>query len=91
MNRNAISYKNHCFPLEIISRAVWPYFRFPLSLRLVEEILLERGIIVSHETISRWGRKFGSSYAKQLRRKNPSHRDTWYLDEVVVSTGGKKR
>lgn len=90
MNRNAISYKNHRFPPEIIARAVWLYYRFPLSLRLVEGMLLERGIIVSYETIRRWGRKFGPAYAKQLRRKKPSHRDIWYLDEVVVSIGGKK-
>jgi len=89
MNRNAISYKNHRFPPEIIARAVWLYYRFPLSLRLVEEMLLERGIIVSYETIRRWGRKFGPAYAKQLRRKKPSHHDIWYLDEVVVSIGSR--
>ena len=90
MNRNAISYKHHRFPAEIIARAVWLYYRFPLSLRLVEEMLLERGIVVSYETIRRWGRKFGPAYAKQLRCKQPSHRDIWHLDEVVVSVGGKK-
>lgn len=90
MNRNAISYKHHRFPAEIIARAVWLYYRFPLSLRLVEEMLLERGIVVSYETIRRWGRKFGPAYAKQLRFKQPSHRDIWHLDEVVVSVGGKK-
>lgn len=66
------------------------YFRFPLSLRLVEELLLERGIVVSYETIRRWGRKFGPAYAKQIRRRRPSHRDVWHLDEVVVSIAGRK-
>jgi putative transposase len=61
-----------------------------LSLRLVEEMLLERGIVVSYETIRRWGRTFGAAYAKQLRRKKPSRKDIWHLDEVVISIGGQK-
>jgi len=61
-----------------------------LSLRLVEEMLLERGIVGSYETIRRWGRKFGAAYAKQLRRKKPSRKDIWHLDEVVISIGGRK-
>jgi putative transposase len=56
---NPVSYKRHRFPSQIIAHAVWLYFRFPLSLRLVEEMLLERGIIVSYETIRRWALKFG--------------------------------
>ena len=91
MNPSILSYKNHRFPPQIIAHAVWLYFRFPLSLRLVEEMLLERGIIVSYETIRRWSRKFGGAYAKQLRRKEPSRKDIWHLDEVVVSIGGRKR
>lgn len=90
MNTRAFSYKHHRFPPQIIVRAVWLYFRFPLSLRLVEEMLLERGIVVSYETIRRWGQEFGSAYAGQLRRKKPSHRDIWHLDEVVISIGGRK-
>jgi putative transposase len=85
-----ISYKRHRFPPQIIAHAVWLYFRFPLSLRLVEEMLLERGIVVSYETIRRWGRKFGPEYAGRLRRKRPSPSDVWHLDEVVVSIAGKK-
>lgn len=69
---------------------MWLYFRFPLSLRLVEEIFLERGIVVSYETIRRWGRKFGAAYAKQLRRKKPPRKAIWHLDEVVISIGGRK-
>jgi putative transposase len=90
MSSTIISYKNHRFPPQIISHAVWLYFRFPLSLRLVEEMLLERGIVVSYETIRRWCRKFGAAYAKQLRRKKPSRKDIWHLDEVVISIGGQK-
>ncbi|NLS08106.1 IS6 family transposase, partial [Rhizobium sp. P32RR-XVIII] len=90
MKSSSISYKRHRFPQQIIAHAVWLYFRFPLSLRLVEELLLERGIIVSYETIRRWGRKFRSAYAKQLRRRRPSRQDVWHLDEVVVSIAGRK-
>jgi putative transposase len=85
-----ISYKRHRFPPEIIAHAVWLYFRFPLSLRLVEEMLLERGIVVSYETVRRWALKFGPAYARRLRRKTPSRRDIWHLDEVVVTIAGQK-
>ena len=85
-----VSYKRHRFPPEIIAHAVWVYFRFPLSLRLVEEMLLERGILVSYETVRRWALKFGPSYARRLRRKTPSRRDIWHLDEVVVTIAGQK-
>ena len=85
MKKPAISYKRHRFPQQIIAHAVWLYFRFPLSLRLAEELLLERGIVVSYETIRRWGLKFGPAYAKQLRRRRSSLQDVWHLDEVVIS------
>jgi putative transposase len=85
-----ISYKHHRFPPEIIAHAVWLYFRLPLSLRLVEEMLLERGIVVSYETVRRWAVKFGPAYARRLRRKTPSRRDIWHLDEVVVTIAGQK-
>jgi putative transposase len=87
---NLVSYNRHRFPPQIIAHAVWLYFRFPLSLRLVEEMLLKRGIIVSYETIRRWGRKFGPDYARRLRRKPPRPTDIWHLDEVVVSIAGRK-
>ena len=89
MKNSTISYKRHRFPQQVIAHAVWLYFRFPLSLRLVEEMLLERGIVVSYETIRRWGWKFGPAYVKQLRRRRPSQRDVWHLDEVVVSIGAE--
>jgi putative transposase len=85
-----VSYKRHRFPPQIIAHAVWLYFRFPLSLRLVEEMLLERGIVVSYESVRRWALKFGPAYARRLRRKTPSRRDVWHLDEVVVTIAGQK-
>jgi putative transposase len=85
-----VSYKRHRFPPQIIAHAVWLYFRFPLSLRLVEEMLLERGIVVSYETVRRWALKFGPAYARRLRRKTPSCRDIWHLDEVVITISGQK-
>jgi putative transposase len=69
MTLRPVSYKRHRFPREIIAHAVWLYFRFPLSLRLFEEMLLERGIVVSYETIRRWAIKFGADYARRLKRK----------------------
>ncbi|MBA8841019.1 IS6 family transposase [Ochrobactrum sp. RH2CCR150] len=90
MNSSPICYKRHRFPPKIIAHAVWLYFRFPLSLRLVEEMLLERGIVVSYETIRRWGLKFAPDCACRLQRKRPGPNDIWHLDEVVVSIAGKK-
>src|ERR687890_467721 len=84
------SYAGHRFPPEVIAHAVWLYFRFPLGLRLVEEMLLERGILVSYETVRRWALKFGPAYARRLRRKAPSRRDIWHLDEVVVTISGQR-
>src|SRR5215207_9975275 len=71
----------HRYPAEIISHAVWLYFRFPLSLRMVEEMLAARGIDVSHETVRQWARKFGQSFANQIRRRLPCAGDKWHLDE----------
>lgn len=85
-----VSYKRHRFPPQIIAYAVWLYFRFPLSYRLVEEMLLERGILVSYESVRRWAQKFGPAYARRLKRKTPSRRDIWHLDEVVITIAGKK-
>jgi putative transposase len=84
------SYAGYRFPAEIISHAVWLYFRFPLSLRHVDEILAARGITVSHETVRQWGLKFGQSFANQIRRRMPCAGDKWHLDEVAVKIAGKK-
>ena len=83
MTEPPINCKRHRFPPQIIAHAVWLYFRFPLSLRLVEELLFERGIAVSYETVRRWAMKFGLDYARRLKRKKPGRRDIWHLDEIV--------
>jgi putative transposase len=78
------SYAGHRFPAEVISHAVWLYFRFPLSLRMVEEMLAARGIIVSHESVRQWALKFGQALANQIGRRLPVSGDKWHLDEVVI-------
>lgn len=90
MQTPSISYKRHRFPPEIIAHAVWLYVRFNLSLREVEEMLLERGIDVSYETIRRWTAKFGLQIARNLRRRQARAGDVWHLDEVVVKISGRK-
>jgi putative transposase len=80
----------HRFPAEVISQAVWLYFRFPLSLRMVEEMLAARGIVVSHETIRQWALKFGQEFANQIRRRLPRAGDKWHLDEAVIKIAGVK-
>ena len=85
-----ISYARHRFPPEIIQYAVWLYFRFPLSYRDVEDLLAERGIDVSYETVRRWALKFGQIYAQQLRKTRPCPDVRWHLDEVFVSINGKR-
>src|SRR3954471_4100143 len=81
-------YAGYRFQGEIISQAVWLYFRFPLSLRMVEEMLAARGIDVSHETVRQWGLKFGQAFANQIRRRLPRAGDKWHLDEVAVKIAG---
>jgi putative transposase len=84
-------YKRHRFPAEIISHAIWLYFRFPLSLRHVEDLFAERGIEVSFQTVSEWAGKFGRAYARRIRRRSKGHfADKWHLDEMVVAIKGKK-
>src|SRR5208337_1725521 len=77
-------------PAEGIAHAVWLYFRFPLSLRMVEDLLAGRGIMVSHEAVRRWAEKVGRDFANQIRRRAPQFRDKWHLDEVVITIRGKK-
>jgi putative transposase len=84
------SYAGYRFPAEILSHAVWLYFRFPLSLRMMDELLAARGIIVSHETVRQWALKFGQAFANQLRRRLPRAGDKWHLDEVVLTIAGVK-
>ncbi len=82
-------YKGHRFPHEIISHAVWLYFRFSLSYRDVEELLAERGIVVTYETVRQWCLKFGQQYANQLRRRRAKPGDKWHLDEVFLKINGQ--
>jgi putative transposase len=77
-------YAGYRFPAEIIGHVVWLYFRFPLGLRMVEELLAARGIIVSHETVRQWRRKFGQYFANHIRRRLPKAGEKWHLDEVVL-------
>ena len=83
-------YAGYRFPAEVISHAVWLYFRFPLSLRMVEEMLAARGIIVSHETVRQWALRFGQEFANRIRRRLPRAGDKWHLDEVVIKIAGVK-
>ena len=83
------SYRRHRFPAAVIQQAVWLYFRFPLSLRDVEDMLSQRGIDVSYETVRRWSSEFGLAYARMLRRSHPRADTRWHLDEVFVSINGK--
>ncbi|HZG27010.1 MAG TPA: IS6 family transposase [Ensifer sp.] len=86
-----IRYKRHRFPAEIIAHAVWLYYRFPLSFCDVENLLAERGIEVSFQTVSEWAAKFGLKFAHQLRRRSRGQfADKWQLDEMVVTIKGKK-
>src|SRR3954447_13999932 len=82
------SYAGHRVPAEIISHAVWLYFRFPLSLRMSEEMLAARGTVVSHETVRQWMLKFGQEFANRIRRRLPCAGDKWYLEEVAIKIAG---
>jgi putative transposase len=83
-------YKRHRFPGELISHAVWLYYRFLLSYRDVEELLAERGIAVSYETVRRWCQKFGAAYADGVRRRRPRPGDKGHLDEVQLKSNGRR-
>ena len=82
-------YAGYRFPTEIISHAVWLYFRFPPGLRMVEEPLAARGSIVSHETIRQWALRFGQALANRIRRRLPQIGDKRHLDEVAPRTVGR--
>lgn len=84
------TYKRHRFPPDIISYAVWLYFRFNLSHRNIEDLLAERSISVSRESIRLWCTKFGTLYAKRLKRRHQGYGDTFYIDEVFIKINGKQ-
>ncbi|MGW1091389.1 IS6 family transposase [Streptomyces sp. NPDC002596] len=91
MSVDSPSYRGFRFPPEVISHCVWLYHRFALSLRDIEELMVERGIELSHETVHQWTRRFGPTYAAALRRHRPGPGDKWHLDEVFVKINGRQR
>jgi len=84
------TYTRHRFPSDVISYAVWLYYKFNLSHRDIEDLLAERGISVSYETIRLWCIKFGSNYAIRLKRKHWGYGDTFFIDEVFIKIDGKQ-
>src|SRR5215207_5284392 len=86
-----ISYKRHQFPAEIIRHATWLYLRFTLSYRDVEELLAERSIETSYESVRRWVLNFGPAFARNLRRLRPRPTGRWHLDEMVISIQRKQQ
>ena len=91
MRRSTTTYKRHRFPPEIIQYAVWLYHRFSLSHRDIEDLLAERGISVSYESIRLWCNKFGPKYAKRLKRRHQGFGDTFFIDEVFVKIQGRQQ
>ncbi len=89
MSSASPSCKGHRYPVEVIAHCVWLCFRLPLSFREVEELMLERGVLLSHETVRRWCAKFGQIHANGLRRRRPRPGDKWHLDEVSVRINGE--
>ena len=89
MNTPAPLYRRHRFPAEIISHCVWLYFRFTLSYRDVEELMRMRDVTLTYETVRHWCRKFGQTFANDLRRRRPCPGDRWHLDEVIITINGR--
>ena len=86
---NRIRYSGYRFPPEIIHQAIWLYLRFTLSFRDVEDLLAERGIAISYETIRRWVNSFGPIIAAELRKRRPRPHSIWHLDEVYLKIDGR--
>ena len=91
MGNSSKQYRRHRFPPQIISHAVWLYHRFSLSFRDVEDLLAQRGVEVSYETIRQWCLKFGPSFVAKAKRRQHRLGDVWYLDEVFVKIGGRQQ
>ena len=91
MNSPAPSYHGYRFPSELIAHAVWLYFRFSLSFRDVEDLLAQRGIIVTYESILQWCRTFGRAYVRRLRHRRGRLGDIWHLDELFVAINGRRQ
>ena len=91
MRSQSVSYHGYRFPPDIISHAVWLYHRFCLSFRDVEDLLAQRCVTVTYETIRQWCQRFGPVYARRLRRRRGRMGDTWHLDEVFVTIQGRRQ
>ena len=91
MRSQPASYHGYRFPPDIISHAVWLYHRFCLSFRDAEDLLAQRGVTVTYETIRQWCQRFGPVYARRLRRRRGQMGDTWHLDEVFVTIQGRQQ
>ena len=89
MDDPRLTYRGYRFPPEIISYCVWVYFRFSVSYRDVEELMAERGVTVTYETIRAWCERFGRDYAKRIRARRGKLGDTWHMDEVFIKIGGR--
>ncbi|MBL3671266.1 IS6 family transposase [Streptomyces sp. M2CJ-2] len=89
MDSASPSYQGHRYPAEVISHCVWRCVRFPLGFREAEELMFQRGVLVSHETVRRWCATFGQAYANGLRRRRPRPGDKWHLNEVFVKINGE--
>ena len=83
-------YKGYRFPIEVISSAIWSYYRLTASFRDIEMLLMQRGIEVSHETVRCWVKNFGTLYAHQLKKKQAKRGDRWHLDEQCIVMNGKR-
>ena len=91
MRSQSASDHGYRFPPDIISHAVWLYYRFCLSFRDAEDLLAQRGVTVTYETIRQWCQRFGPVYARQLRRRRGRMGDTWHLDEMFVTIQGRQQ
>ena len=91
LRKRLLSYRRHRFPVEIIQHAIWLYLRFTLSYRDVEELLAERGLDISYETVRRWVLKFGPLIARKLRQGRPRPSARWHLDESAPRTHDQQR
>ena len=91
MSKQKSRYHGQRFPPEIISYAVWLNYRFSLSFRDVEDLLAQRGVIVSYESVRRWCLKFGPKYGRSLKRREGRLGDMWHVDEVFITIRGQIR
>src|SRR5919107_3801594 len=91
MSTEPATYPGYRFPAEVIHHAIWLYHLFSLSLRDIELILAERGVVVSYESIRRWCLRFGAEFAAKLRKRRPRPGDTWHLDEVLILSANSGR